>query len=236
MIKTGASRHGFTSRESARPERHIRELQDDVLSWLRENRGWRTFDDIRTSRLRLDLTAHPALLSNLIAHARVAHRDDALSYNPVHPGVNNVDDLRALLARHRQGLSVQSLADAYVGVEADVQTLKESELIYAIANTESKETMLYPRDARLEVQVDDDIKRLWDDVNMPGDDVELERELHAAGLMSVDELETGHQTSARMKRPTKRAPKGRAPQKKRRYQLTNVHVLDQYDWLRESSK
>lgn len=56
------------------------------------------------------------------------------------------------------------------------QTLKESELIYAIANTESKETMLYPRDARLEVQVDDDIKRLWDDVNMPGDDVELERE------------------------------------------------------------
>ena len=68
-------------------------------------------------------------------------------------------------------------------------------------------------------------------------DVEIERELYDAGLLTGEEFESGHQSSKRRKRPAKRVQKQRSgAQKKRRYRLTNVHMVEQYDWLRENSK
>jgi len=60
--------------------------------------------------------------------------------------------------------------------------------------------------------------------------------LHAAGLMTLEELETGHQTSQRRKRPAKRAKESRSEPKRRRYQITNVHVIDQFKFLQDSAR
>jgi len=41
--------------------------------------------------------------------------------------------------------------------------------------------MVYPKDPRLEIVIDNDIKQLWHEIVMPGDDLELEREYDIHG-------------------------------------------------------
>ena len=60
----------------------MRELQDDVIKYLRENRGRQTFKAIK-SALNIDIQRNKSLLQNLKAHDRVAQDQSALIYNVI---------------------------------------------------------------------------------------------------------------------------------------------------------
>eukprot|EP00462_Mataza_sp_D1_P025259 CAMPEP_0175146460 /NCGR_PEP_ID=MMETSP0087-20121206/15393_1 /TAXON_ID=136419 /ORGANISM="Unknown Unknown, Strain D1" /LENGTH=182 /DNA_ID=CAMNT_0016431429 /DNA_START=253 /DNA_END=801 /DNA_ORIENTATION=+ len=81
--------------------------------------------------------------------------------------------------------------------------------------------------------VDEDLKELWFDVTTP-DKAELDRQLFARQLISAEEYQFGD--SHDMVLPARAGAKKKRKMssfKNRRTNLTNTHLLGQYDWFKK---
>ena len=90
----------------------------------------------------------------------------SLRYKAHFDAIPNMKELRKHLKSHLEGVRMDQVADAYLGVEHDIGVLIEEKFVYKIDNPEYKTTNLYYRDPDFEIHVDDDIKELWLAVEM----------------------------------------------------------------------
>mmetsp|Transcript_2195 Transcript_2195/g.6681 ORF Transcript_2195/g.6681 Transcript_2195/m.6681 type:complete len:404 (-) Transcript_2195:194-1405(-) len=115
--------------------------------------------------------------------------------------LSNRQNLLEVILNTPCGMKEPSENDAYNGVEGDVKSLKESHEIYAIQNAESRNTLLFPRHKHLEIQVDDDIKKLWEE-NEPRNQLtqeEQEHQLKQEGLIPTKQEKAQKLTGVKRK-------------------------------------
>lgn len=94
--------------------------------------------------------------------------------------------------------------------------MKEKNEIVAILNTDTKSEVAYPNDSRCRIVVAEDFKKTWFSVPLPSSDVDLEREMKAAGIKVLEEEED--------KTPHKRPNSKKKEKRKKILKYTNVHL------------
>lgn len=173
------------------------------------------------------------LVEALARHARVeVVRDGVYAYRPRRP---HVRDRASLMREVREagggGLPACEVSDAYAKVNEDVAALAEDRMVIVLESAERKEKdkrMLYARsDAAREMETDEEVRELWDRVEMPrGRD--LEEALERFGHMSAEEAGTSNRKKARVAGAKRAGAGARKAAKRRRVQLTtNPHLAGQ---------
>lgn len=97
------------------------------------------------------------------------------------------------------------------------QKLKEQNDVILITNADTKTDNVYPNDPRYRIAVAEEFRNLWRGVPLPASDVDLEREMRAAGITQVEEEED----KGPKKRPSK---KDKKQQRKKILKYTNTHI------------
>jgi len=130
---------------------------------------------------------------------------------------------------------VVDLKDAYPNVLEDLQTLKASEDIWLLSN--SQEEIAYPNDFKCEIKVHDDFKAMYRDTDAPSDMVDVEKELLKNGLKPATDT-TARRAAAQMQGIPMNKPKSKKKKKQeisKRTKLTNAHLPELFQSLNASS-
>ena len=139
-------------------------------------------------------------------------------------------ELAALLAKRVEGTRMGQLLDCYPGdvegvrVRADVAALQAEGALYALPNAESKEDVLYPRDAAYDVPVDQRLRDMWAFMEVPSDPAALRRELQRCGIQPAV------RRAARRPLP----PSKEDRKKKRKRDFSKLHVTNVHLWCAPS--
>eukprot|EP01083_Nonionella_stella_P034865 95327_1 len=223
--------NGFFGQTQQAP--HPRIILAEIIKFLRANRGPKTVQDIYAHVL-INGTYRPNLHQNQLAaqslrqnqHVEFDATKHSFAFKPTVPGLSSRQDLLILLSRSQDGLFEETLLDAYVGVEKDLEALKENKVIIHLVNVDTKKTVLFPRFRSLaKLKVDDDIRELWKSVEIPSTDSQhtMIQELEKSGH-SVKDL-----NSRVRARPSSSKSKKKRKKRKMRINLTNVHLKGKFD-------
>ncbi len=134
--------------------------------------------------------------------------------------LRSFNDLLALIFRTPDGIVEKKLLDSYKGVAEDIKKLKARGVVYEIKS--GSRIVLYPRDMRLEIKVDGDVKEKYKSVRLP-DAIDIERELVKQGLKDADGADGALGVAPPV---TRKRPKRQAQRKARRIKLTNTHMAN----------
>ncbi|CAL5394945.1 unnamed protein product [Camellia sinensis] len=83
---------------------------------------------------------------------------------------------------YKKGIAVIDLKDAYPTVMEDLQALKAAGQIWLLSNFDSQEDIAYPNDPRVPIKVDDDLKLLFQGIELPRDMIDIEKNLQKNGM------------------------------------------------------
>ena len=100
------------------------------------------------------------------------------SYRPTHD-VKGKAELFLLVRSFHDGLPVCEVKDAYPAVMEDLQALKSSGEVYLLPGVEG--TIAYPNDPRSRMELDADLKKLFEDTKLPREMLDIEKELRKNG-------------------------------------------------------
>lgn len=75
--------------------------------------------------------------------------------------ITNRQEVLAFLAKRPEGTHLGDIKDAYKGIIEDVEKLKRANKITAWKHYETEEYVLYPKDAKLQINVDADLVAEW---------------------------------------------------------------------------
>lgn len=221
--------------EAAKPLLHASEVQRRVIQFLRQNRGFRSFAEIKDG-IHIDLVNRPDVIQSLKNNEKVKmeSRDDGkkIRYRAKFDAVQSLEDLRIFMRQQEDGVSLSDLEDAYIGIEEDLEKLVAEKYLFKIDVQKPKaNTVFFFRDSTFDIDIDNDIRELWRSVILPASDAQVDGELAMEGLH--DSMHT-----RKAKRVTKqKAPKSRTITKQpRKYVVSNVHVADELVFLKEKGK
>lgn len=71
---------------------------------------------------------------------------------------------------------------AYIACVCYIQSLKASRHIWLLSNLDSQEDIAYPNDPKANIKVDDDLKLLFRNIELPRDMADIEKELQKNGM------------------------------------------------------
>jgi len=187
----------------------------DVIKYLRDVEKPVNAEDIHTAT-GFDLKTTPGMMEALQSNPKISFDDGWFSYKPPY-SVKNIHELLDLINKTPEGIEVTELKDCYKTVEEDVKKLLEQRDVIVVQNADTKSDNVYPNDPRYRIVIAEDFRKAWLSVALP-DDVDLEREMKAAGVKLVEE----EADKAPRKLPSKKEKKA----KKRIVKYTNVHMLN----------
>jgi TFA2 Winged helix domain 2 len=163
-----------------------------------------------------------------------------LRYKPDFPGVIDRQSLLACLRKHPGGIAMECLEGSYPQLHDDLTRLQQhcdtAPRMITVTTNGHKQQIVYPIHTDVvQLDVDDDIKKLWNSVVIPGDSVELERKLQEAGFLAERDLKQERRDHIRRfgdDDATTTAYHRRAKQR-RVGPITNEHLLDNpnYAWM-----
>jgi len=225
-------------------ERHAADLQNEVIEYLKENRGEHSFEEL-VEDINVNIATHSELLSFLKHNPKVTLNENkqSLSYCPTFPTITSKGNLKSFIIEKAQShatifpLSLSQVSDAYSGVELDIEELVAENMLYKVSDPESKDTIYYYKDPSFHLTVDEDIGDIWRSIEMPSEIV-VEQSLMDAGMMTLVDHEEGHQQRKRKQKVAVRKQKsgGSGTRKQRKYVITNTHMMDELNWLGENGK
>lgn len=225
-------------------KRHAADLQSEIIAFLKNDRSEHSFLEIKED-LEIDIAVDRELLQFLSSNPKVAlnSASKSLWYKPTFPSIKDKASLLYFFQdRSRSGklqpTSLSDLGDSYDLVENDVEELVANDKLYKVYDEESKETLYFFKDSQFSCHVDEDIRSLWKNIEMPSD-IALEQALVDAGMLSLAEHEEGLQMRKRKQKvATQKQRKGSSSssRKARKYVITNTHMMDQLAWLKENGK
>ncbi|KAF8115372.1 hypothetical protein N665_0028s0034 [Sinapis alba] len=182
----------------------------------------------------VDMHANKAVFESMMKNPKAHYDGRRFSYKAEH-NVNDKSELLSLINTYPDGIPASHLKDAYPNVMEDLHALKASEDIWLLSN--SQEDIAYPNDFKCEITVDDDFKALFRETEVPGDMLEVEKELKKHGLKPVTD------TVARRAAEQKYGiviskPKHKKKRKQeitKRTKLTNAHLPELFQSLNAST-
>lgn len=192
----------------------------------------------------LTLEDRAMLFRDLRANAKVLVGEaggEMLSYRATHPGLYSKDDLDKYIQRFTHGIPAEELADAYPSALADLDDLLlTGSSVYELKYLEKNRRIVFPVLKEFAMQVDQELKDLWQNVIMPKSIVDLEEKLHAAGHLSAAQYKAGHLEKSRQMQAAIKLAAGQKLNdgaerraKRRRYpnKVTNTHLVGQFAWF-----
>jgi TFA2 Winged helix domain 2 len=143
------------------------EKQYDILAFLQAHRGSGSClaPSVIYKATGIDLDINPTVASMLERNPKIRvemvpdPENPALSvptyaYQAKYSNVRDFASLLAQINRMSNGIPVRDLVDSYSGVEKDIQELITAGEVIAIANTEDKDRILFPRGEDFLVELD----------------------------------------------------------------------------------
>jgi len=154
-----------------------------------------------------------------------------LSYVQSKHDLKGKDQLLVLIRRFAEGLAVVEVKDAYPTVMEDLQALKAAGEVWLLSNMDSQEDIVYPNDPKAKIKVDDDLKQLFREIELPRDMVDVEKELQKNGIKPM--TNTAKRQAAAQMDGVKPKPKPKKKQREitKRTKLTNAHLPELFENL-----
>ncbi|EFH44125.1 predicted protein [Arabidopsis lyrata subsp. lyrata] len=185
----------------------------------------------------VDMTANKAVFNSLRKNPKV-HYDgrSRFSYKATHD-IKDKKQLLSFVNKSSNVIDVVDLKDAYPNVMEDLQALKASgDIFWLPSNTGSKEGIVYPNDLKYP-KIDDELKALFRDIDIPSDMLDVEKELLKIGLKPATNI--AERKAAEQLHGVSNKPKDKKKKKKqeisKRTKLTNSHIPELFQSLNASS-
>lgn len=223
---------GIISRGASKTLKPVTHLASKILEFLKSNRGWKSFGEVQ-HRTEVDIIGDQRVLPELKKNDKIIIQDNRLIYKPSFPNINNVEDIKSLLLANPLGILRSELDDCFIGADMSVKSIVESNWAYEQQSEEAKQTVVYPNPMHPstsgvpKIQVDADLKELWESVVMPKTVHALDEQLKDMGLLPADELDHLNDSTGIRKRSGAAETSARAVKRKRtqRGQNVNLHML-----------
>ncbi|KAM3345954.1 hypothetical protein ACQJBY_020464 [Aegilops geniculata] len=174
-------------------------------------------------RTYVDIDANRTLAESLRNNPKVRFDGRSYSYKPTHD-VKAKGELLSLIRSFPDGLPASEVDDAYPAVLEDLQALKSSGDVYLLPGEGG--IIAYPNDdPRSRMEVDAELKKLFHDIKLPREMIDIEKELRKNGERPATDTmkrRTAEQLHGRQPKPKKAKKKSRGITS--RTKLTNVHL------------
>ncbi|CAL5411232.1 unnamed protein product [Camellia sinensis] len=129
----------------------------------------------------VDINSNKAVFDSLRNNPKVNYDGRCFAYKSKH-ALKDKNQLLILIRKFPEGIAVIDLKDAYPTVMEDLQALKAAGQIWLLSNFDSQEDIAYPNDPRVPIKVDDDLKLLFQGIELPRDMIDIEKDLQKNGM------------------------------------------------------
>ncbi|KAJ4712977.1 Transcription initiation factor IIE subunit beta [Melia azedarach] len=193
-----------------------------VIDLLLETRQALTPEQINDA-CYVDINSNKAVFDSLRNNPKVSYDGRRFSYKSKHD-VKDKSQLLVLIRKFPEGIAVIDLKDAYPTVMEDLQALKAAGQIWLLSNFDSQEDITYPNDPRVPIKVDDDVKQLFRDIELPHDMIVIEKDLQKNGMKPATNTAKRRAAAQIQGLSTKNKPKKKKHEISKRTKLTNAHL------------
>eukprot|EP00252_Welwitschia_mirabilis_P012748 TRINITY_DN281_c0_g1_i1.p1 TRINITY_DN281_c0_g1~~TRINITY_DN281_c0_g1_i1.p1 ORF type:complete len:273 (-),score=69.62 TRINITY_DN281_c0_g1_i1:194-1012(-) len=192
-----------------------------VIDLLLETRQALTPEEINEA-CYVDINANKGVFESLKKNLKVNYDGKRFSYKSKHD-LKDKNELLALIRKSVEGIAVIDLKDAYPTVLDDLQCLKANGDVWLLSNYDSQEDIVYPNDPKLKIKIDDDVKQLFRDIELPKDMVDIEKDLQKNGMKPA--TNTAKRKAALQVQGAPSKPKQKKKKEfSKRTKLTNAHL------------
>ncbi|CAH8275911.1 unnamed protein product [Arabidopsis lyrata] len=233
--RTGPSRSSVPAATTSQKPNAVRGNLS-LIFCLRQGKPSYTAEQINEA-CYVDMTANKAVFNSLRKNPKV-HYDgrSRFSYKATHD-IKDKKQLLSFVNKSSNVIDVVDLKDAYPNVMEDLQALKASgDIFWLPSNTGSKEGIVYPNDLKYP-KIDDELKALFRDIDIPSDMLDVEKELLKIGLKPATNI--AERKAAEQLHGVSNKPKDKKKKKKqeisKRTKLTNSHIPELFQSLNASS-
>ncbi|CAI9093986.1 OLC1v1029614C1 [Oldenlandia corymbosa var. corymbosa] len=172
----------------------------------------------------VDVNANKAVFDSLKQNPKVNYDGRRFSYKPTHD-VRNKDQLLELIRKFQEGIAAVDLKDSYSNVMQDLQSLKASGQIWLLLNCDSRDDIAYPNNPKVTVMVDNDLKQLFRGVELPGEMLDIEKDLQKNGMKPATNTAKRRAMAQVHGISNKPKTKKKKLEISRRTKLTNSHLM-----------
>lgn len=181
----------------------------------------------------VDINSNKAVFDSLRNNLKVSYDGRYFAYKAKHD-VKDKKELLVLIRKFSEGIAVIDLKDAYPTVMEDIQALKAAGHIWLLSNFDSQEDIAYPNDPRVPIKVDDDLKLLFRDVELPQEMIDIEKDLLKNGMKPATNT-AKRRSTAQFGIPNKPKQKKKKHEISKRTKLTNAHLPELFQKLSGSA-
>ncbi|CAN6302095.1 unnamed protein product [Urochloa humidicola] len=129
----------------------------------------------------VDIHGNKDVFDSLRNNPKVKFEGGRFSYKPTHD-LNGRDQLLELIKKEKDGIAVEAIKDAYPSVLDDLQALKASGDVIWLSGTNSQEdTAYFNGEPRVRLTIDNELKKLYREIELPRDMLDIEKELKKSG-------------------------------------------------------
>ncbi|KAA0044840.1 hypothetical protein IC582_016978 [Cucumis melo] len=192
-----------------------------VIDLLLETRQAFTPEQINEA-CYVDINSNKAVYDSLRNNPKVHYDGRRFSYKSKHD-LKDKNQLLYLIRKFPEGIAVIDLKDAYPSVMEDLQALKASGQVWLLSNFDSQEDIAYPNDPRIQIKVDDDLKQLFREIELPRDMLDVEKDLQKNGMKPATNT-AKRRANAQHVASSKPKPKKKKQEISKRTKLTNAHL------------
>lgn len=129
----------------------------------------------------VDISADAELAALVAANPKASVTDGRYTYVAAF-SVSNLAETRRLIQSRPEGTGWKALCEAYPAAAADVESLAAEGVVWCIDNKEMADKSLFPRDPGYDLAVDEQLRRIWDRMEVPSDPAALQAELRRCGI------------------------------------------------------
>ncbi|EES11397.1 hypothetical protein BDA96_06G228700 [Sorghum bicolor] len=178
----------------------------------------------------VDIHGNKAVFDSLRNNPKVSYDGRRFSYKSKHD-LKGKDQLLVLIRKFPEGLAVVEVKDAYPNVLEDLQALKAAGEVWLLSNMDSQEDIVYPNDPKAKIKVDDDLKQLFREIELPRDMVDIEKELQRNGFKPMTNTAKRRAAAQINGVKPKAKPKKKQREITKRTKLTNAHLPELFQNL-----
>lgn len=171
----------------------------------------------------VDINANKAVFDSLRNNPKVHYDGKCFCYKSKH-AVRDKDQLLHLIRKFPEGLAIVDLKDSYPNVMDDLQALKTDRQVWLLSNFDSHEDVVYPNDPRIPIKVDDELKLLFREIELPSDMIDIEKDLLKNGMKPATNTAKRRSMAQAHGAPSNSKPKKKKHEISKRTKLTNSHL------------
>ncbi|CAM0149005.1 unnamed protein product [Urochloa decumbens] len=120
---------------------------------------------------------------------------------------------------------------SYDGRRFSYKALKAAGEVWLLSNMDSQEDIVYPNDPKAKIKVDDDLKQLFREIELPRDMVDIEKELQKNGIKPMTNTAKRRAAAQINGVKPKAKPKKKQREITKRTKLTNAHLPELFQNL-----